>query len=238
MRYYKTKQLLSYIEKYPVQQYFSSDILPFLSLVEFCAGEFICKEGNSLSHLFYMIKGTAKLYLTHKNGRISLINFLEAPCFIGEMELLKAQECTNGIQALSNCTCFCLDISKCGEQLLDDKFFLRHLCSFLSQKAIKNTTNYTQNQAYPLRNRLAQFILSTNNNGLYSEKHSEVCEYLGVSYRHLLYVIADFCKSGILEKTLSGYKIKDMHLLNKIAKEISIIWFTPYAEFIFIIYLI
>lgn len=166
-----------------------------------------------------MIKGNAKLYLTHKNGKVSLINFLKAPCFIGEMELVKAQKYTNGIQALSNCICFCLDISKCGKYLLNDTVFLRYLCSFLSKKAIQNTANYTQNQSYPLKNRLASFILLTNNNGLYTEKHSEVCEYLGVSYRHLLHVIADFCKSNILKKTTIGYKIINIELLSKLAKD-------------------
>ncbi|AKA68855.1 transcriptional regulator YeiL [Clostridium scatologenes] len=218
MKYYNKNLLVSYLKKYPIQQYFSLNILPFLSLVEFDDGDFICKEGCLPSYLFYMVKGNAKLYLTHRNGKVSLINFLKAPCFIGEMELIKAQQCTNGVQALCKCICFCFDISKCNKLLLDDKVFLKYLCSFLSKKAIENTTNYTENQAYPLKNRLASFILLTNNNGLYVEKHSEVCEYLGVSYRHLLYVIADFCKSDILKKTTNGYKIVNMKLLNKISK--------------------
>ncbi|MDP4146873.1 MAG: transcriptional regulator YeiL [Bacillota bacterium] len=219
MKYYSRELLFSYLEKHPIQQYFSSNIIPFLNLVEFNDGDFIYKEGTSPTYFFYMIKGNAKLCLTHKNGKTSLINFLEAPCFIGEMELIKAQEHTNGVQALSSCICFCFDISRCKELLLDDTVFLRHLCFFLSKKAIQNTRNYTQNQVYPLKNRLASFILLTNHNGLYVEKHSEVCEYLGASYRHLLYVIADFCKSGILEKTIKGYKIKDINLLSKMAKD-------------------
>lgn len=219
MKYHSKKLLFSYLKEYPIQQFFSSDVIPYLSLAEFEEGDFIYKEGSLPSHLFYMVKGNAKLYLTHKNGKISLINFLKAPCFLGEMELIQAQKYTNGIQALSSCICFCFDISKCKNQLLSDTVFLRCLCLYLSKKAIQNTTNYTQNQAYPLKNRLASFILLTNNNGLYTEKHSEVCEYLGVSYRHLLYVIADFCKTGILEKTANGYKITNINLLNEIAKD-------------------
>jgi len=42
----------------------------------------------------YLLSGRAKLFLSHENGRISLINFLNAPCFIGEMELLGAHEAT------------------------------------------------------------------------------------------------------------------------------------------------
>ena len=35
----------------------------------------------------------------------------------------------------------------------------------------------------------------------------EIAEYLGVTYRHLLYVISDFVKQGILRKTAQGYQI-------------------------------
>ncbi|ADL52699.1 transcriptional regulator YeiL [Clostridium cellulovorans] len=217
---HKNAELLSlYLKKYPIQQYFSCNIISFLSLVEFNDGDFIYKEGDLSSKFFYMISGAAKLSLTHKNGKISIIDFLKAPCFIGEMELIGAQANTNGIQALSKCICFCFDTSNCKELILNDPIFLRYLCLFLSKKALNNTSKYTQNQSYPLKNRLASFILLTNNNGLYVEKHSEVCEYLGTSYRHLLYVLADFCKLGLLEKTTKGYKIIDINSLTTIAKE-------------------
>jgi CRP/FNR family putative post-exponential-phase nitrogen-starvation transcriptional regulator len=44
-----------------------------------------------------------------------------------------------------------------------------------------------------------------------------VAEYLGVTYRHLLYVIARFVKQGILEKSKQGYTIKNESALRKIA---------------------
>jgi CRP/FNR family putative post-exponential-phase nitrogen-starvation transcriptional regulator len=36
-----------------------------------------------------------------------------------------------------------------------------------------------------------------------------VAPYLGVTYRHLLYVLAELGKEGILEKTNQGYRIID-----------------------------
>ena len=41
------------------------------------------------------------------------------------------------------------------------------------------TSKYTQNQAYPLENRLAAFIQLSADQGVYKEKHTEICEYLG-----------------------------------------------------------
>ncbi len=101
--------------------------------------------------------------------------------------------------------------------LLEDVKFLRHLCLFLSQKAIGNTYNYSQNQSYPLEVRLANFILMTSHNQYYREKHTEVSEFLGVTYRHLLYVLSDFVKKGVLKRTSSGYYISNLPALQRMA---------------------
>jgi CRP-like cAMP-binding protein len=163
------------------------------------------------------VKGRAKLFLSHENGRVSLISFLDAPCFIGEIELLGAQTAARGVIAITRCECYAIRIERCKDQLLKDTTFLRYLCLFLSKKSIDNTNNFSQNLCYSLETRLANFILTTSHNGIYREKHTEVAEYLGVTYRHLLYVIAKLVKSGILEKTAQGYLIKNEHALRKMA---------------------
>lgn len=211
----------TYINKFPINDIFNFDILPYIHLVQFNIGEFILNEGSTSEYLYYLIDGKAKLYLTHKNGKVSIINFIESPCFIGEMKLIGAQAESNGVQALTICHCFAISVMNCKDKLLNDIKFLKYLCVFLSKKAINNTNNYTKNQSYPLENRLASFILSTSNNLLYTEKHTEAAEFLGVSYRHLLYVLADFCKRGILHKEDCGYKIMDLNSLNKLVKEMN-----------------
>ena len=199
-----------YYNHFPLTDYFNFDIRPYVSIVQFESDEVIMQEGTAPAHLYYLINGRAKLFLSHENGCISLINFLNAPCFIGEMELIGAQNTSNGITAITECTCYAINISSCKHKILEDIRFLRHLCLFLSQKAIGNTYNYSRNQSYPLDVRLANFILLTSQNGYYREKHTESSEFLGVTYRHLLYVLADFVKRGILTKTNSGYYISNL----------------------------
>ena len=210
-----------YYNHFPLSDYFSFDIRPYTSIVKFDSTESILCEGEKPRFLYYLIDGRAKLFLSQENGRISLINFLDAPCFIGEMELLGAQEAANGVTAITPCTCYAIQIGKCKKQLLNDTKFLRELCLFLSKKAIGNTYNYSKNQSYPLEVRLANFILLTSCNNLYREKHTEVSEFLGVTYRHLLYVLADFVKRGFLKKTEQGYYIQDINTLRRIAEGIK-----------------
>lgn len=204
---------------FPLSDFFSFDLRPYTSIVKFDSTERILCEGEKPGFLYYLTDGRAKLFLSHGNGRISLINFLHAPCFIGEMELFGAQERANGVTAVTPCTCYAIRTAECREQILNDTRFLRSLCLLLSQKAIGNTCNYSKNQSYPLEVRLANFILLTSCNRLYREKHTEASEFLGVTYRHLLYVLADFVKRGFLKKTEQGYYIEDIHTLRRIAED-------------------
>lgn len=168
-----------------------------------------------------MVEGKAKLYMTHKNGKVSLIDYLEAPLFMGEIELLNEARYTKGIQTVATTICYSIRQS-CKEKLLADALFLRRLCLFLGEKATNMTAKYTQNQAYPLENRLVSFFIQLSaEQGIYKEKHTEICEYLGVSYRHLLYVLAQFCEERILEKRKAGYYIIDEKRLSQLAQDIQ-----------------
>lgn len=212
------KIIEEYVSRFPLSDYFSFDVWPYTSIVKFDSMENILREGEKPESLFYLISGRAKLFLSHENGRISLINFLDAPCFVGEMELLGAQEAANGVTAITPCTCYEIHSNQCREKMLNDTKFLRYLCLFLSQKAIGNTHHYSKNLSYPLAVRLANFILLTSCNNMYREKHTEAADFLGVTYRHLLYVLADFVKCGYLKKTEQGYLIQDLTALRNIAE--------------------
>lgn len=201
------------IEENPLQHIFSFDISPYMSVKEFEPNDTIIEEDEKPQYLFYLMEGRAKLSLSHEHGKISLINFMEAPCFIGEMELLDDTKKAQLVKAISKSRCYQIHLSECRHQILEDIKFLRHLCTFLSDKAIQNTNNYMQNQSYPLRVRLASFIVKTSINGYYREPHTEAAQFLGVTYRHLLYVLAQFVNEGILEKTTQGYYISKQEKL-------------------------
>lgn len=200
---------------------FDMDIKPYLEIKEFAPDEFIMREGEHSEYLYYLTEGRAKLFLSQENGWISLINFIEAPCFIGEMELLDENRLPQGVKAISLCRCYRIQLAKCREVLLQDTKFLRYLCRFLSKKATDNTNNYIRNQAYPLKVRFAEFILKMSVNGYYREPHTEAAEFLGVTYRHLLYVLAQFVEEDLLEKTKSGYRILNEKGLNRVVKSIT-----------------
>ena len=200
------------------RQQFSSDRLAQTRLVHIAAGEFIVRAAEQPLYLFWLARGRAKLYATLPNGRVSLIDFFRAPCFIGEIELVNASHQPRAVQAIEDCWCLALPVKQCRASLLEDAVFLRLLCITLSQKNYRNIVSLTQNQSFPLANRLAAFILLTQHDNVYCEKHTQAAEYMGVSYRHLLFVFAQFCDDGLLEKTKAGYVIKNRPAVERLGQ--------------------
>ena len=204
----------------------SIDVVGNTKLFHVLAGDFIVKEGHPPSYLFYLAQGRAKLYSTLANGRVSLIDFFAAPCFIGEIELVDMDHEPRAVQAIEACWCLALPVKQFRAPLLNDATFLRNLCVALSKKNYRNIISLTQNQSFPLINRLAAFILLTQHCDVYREKHTSVAEYMGVSYRHLLYVIAQFTQDGVLIKQKAGYIITNKSALTALALEMA-----PDSEF-------
>lgn len=200
--------------------YFSFDIRPFLTEKTFEPGEIIIHENDFPHTLYYLTSGRIKFYMTHANGKVSITRFGEGPFFLGEMELLDPSAPARGATAITPCPCYLIDTTRCREKLLEDAKFLRHICLFLCEKNRTTVSHYTQSLAYPLENRLAAFLLLTARNGVYRERHTEAAEYLGVTYRHFLYVLADFGKKGYIEKTPKGYLLKNLPALKALEDEI------------------
>lgn len=196
---------------------FGFDITPYLSIRTFESGESIIKEGQAVPYLYYLVEGRAKFHIVEENGRLSMVRFFSAPSFIGEMELLFDDGRVNAITALTNCTFYSINLTEAKDLLLSDPVFLRNLCIYMGRKRQEDTNSFSKTAAYPLDKRLAEFILLTEQKGYYRTPHTEASGYLSVTYRHLLYVIADFVKQGILSKTPQGYRIENREALERLA---------------------
>ncbi|WP_279403628.1 hypothetical protein [Secundilactobacillus kimchicus] len=135
------------------------------------------------------------------------------------MELFDAGRLPFGVQTINDCYCLALPVKKLKSTLLSDATFLKNICLYLADKNARNIKTASRNQGFTLAQRLAAFILMTNHDNYYQEKHTQVAQYLGVSYRHLLYVIADFVSSGYLTKTEKGYFVALPSALKELGKE-------------------
>lgn len=205
-----------YLHQYDVQQLCIP--LDHAEVHKFNRGEFIIHEGTTPSYLYYLIEGRCKIIVTHENGKTSIIHFIGPGDFIGELELVDAAiGQAKAIQATRTSYCIAFPVHLYRQRLLENNAFLVQLVTFLSKKLIRNGSKISQIQAYPLEHHLAQFILVSAQQDLYQERHTEVCDYLGVSYRHLLHTLAQFCDKGFLQKEQRAYRILNRQALKDLA---------------------
>ncbi|KMY49636.1 transcriptional regulator YeiL [Peribacillus loiseleuriae] len=221
MEIYKGEKRQRYLEDYSIGYLFSFPIEEFIEVHKYKRDEWIIQEGMRPDYLFYVIEGKAKIYVTHQNGKVSLLNFIKAKDYIGEMELLNQIYYSKGIQTSTETICFAIPFQSYRIQILEDATFLRELTKFLSIKATQMAAKYSQSLAFPLENRLADFILQTVDEDIYREKHVTVCDFLGVSYRHLLHVFAQFCDKGYLKKEGHQYRIQQHNKLNELSMKLK-----------------
>ena len=107
-----------------------------LNYIPFRERENICNEGVDVPYLYYLISGKAKIYMSHKNGKVSLINFIQAPSFIGELGLIGVESVTKTVEVMEDCICLALPLKDCQHILLQDAIFLQKLCKFIGEKQL------------------------------------------------------------------------------------------------------
>ncbi|OEG12206.1 hypothetical protein BCR21_07155 [Enterococcus ureasiticus] len=169
--------------------------------------EYIVRFDKQVEHLFFLIEGRAKIYKIHENGRRSLIQFLGQGDFIGELSLLEVEEQVKDVQAIDQCICLMLPYHAIKQELLNDNHFLRIIAKYLGEKVLSRVEHFSNNQNYELKYRLSAYMLQTEVEGIYAEKQTETAEFLGVSYRHLIYTLTEFQKAGLVTKQGKNYQL-------------------------------
>lgn len=198
--------------KIDLSTYFSETILKQAKLFIYDSKEYIVRFDKQVEHLFFVIEGRAKIYKIHENGRRSLIQFLGGGDFIGELSLLEVEKQVKDVQAIDRCVCLTLPYQKVKQDLLNDPHFLRILAQYLGEKVLLRVEHFSNNQNYELKHRLAAYMLQTEVEGVYTEKQTETAEYLGVSYRHLMYTLTEFQKNEVVIREGKSYHLNQAKL--------------------------
>lgn len=197
-------ELIATIE--PFLPYFP-DIPDLLIVEEFAVGDKIVDSFSEIRHLRCLVEGKAKITLVHDNGRESIVDFLRTGDYIGELTLLEIEKQPKDVIAISSCICLSVSIESSKHIIEKDPEFLLRMSRFLAAKHLRRTWYYVKGMRYEVKNRLAAYILLTENQGVYRQKHTETADFLNVSYRHLLHTISQFLDDGTLTKEGRSYRI-------------------------------
>ncbi|WP_300855249.1 cyclic nucleotide-binding domain-containing protein [uncultured Clostridium sp.] len=213
----KNKGLLNkYINNTGISKLFSQDMSTLLELFSLNKGDFLINEGECSDYLYFLVSGKLKVFSHSTSGKIMSLNLFNSFEIIGETGSLWNNPPTASVQASSKA--YCIGISmKHRDILLNDVIFLRYICKNLGERLSYMNNTTCINLYEPLENRLASFILKTEENGVFSYNLTECAELLCASYRHLLRVINLFCSTNKLIKEGKSYKILDRDYLESIS---------------------
>lgn len=184
------------------------DQLKGVSSFQFKAGEYFIWEGHPLDHLYFVVKGKAKVCLSASNGKQLLLCYFISQGIIGDIELMTEQkQAFTTMQAVTPFLCIGVPMELNRQILKNNLAFMNLIGKELAFKLKESDTRGVVQGLYTLEERLCAYIMQMQEEGWFRETLTEVAAFLGTSYRHLLRGLEKLCKEGILIKSGRGYQI-------------------------------
>jgi CRP/FNR family putative post-exponential-phase nitrogen-starvation transcriptional regulator len=172
-------------------------------------GELLCEQGAPLEALLLVTAGRTKVCSTAANGKTLIFCFHEPGTILGEVEFMTHAFASSSVLAVTDVQCIVILHERYRDYLSSNIKFMNRICMILAEIVAQNSINNASNILYPFESRLCAYISMTNENGRFNQKLTELAEFLGTSYRHLLRTLDNLCTKGVLEKTPEGYLIRD-----------------------------
>jgi len=177
----------------------------------------IYKINSSVTHCYFLLSGTVKIYIDHKNGRRSILDLVGSNGWLGELSLFCNESDIKENKVLQDVECLEFDINELRKLCKEDAKVSFYFASYIANKLLARSYRMSESLNYSLDIRLASFVLQHQQKSIYNIPHTDVSEYMNVSYRHVLYVIKKFCELGILTKEKGkGYIISDIEKLKQL----------------------
>jgi CRP/FNR family putative post-exponential-phase nitrogen-starvation transcriptional regulator len=188
-------------------KYFTRESLDNSYIFEFSNNEHIQQGEKDMSYLYFIIQGKAKIIKNQGNGKRMILQFLKEADFIGDLTVVGAEKITKDVLSIGETVCLAVPIDYVAGILMENTLFLKMIGKYIGEKLLIRVGFYVDNQTYELKYRLAEIMLAASRNNVYKENHTEIAEYLGVSYRHLLHTIKKFKDEKIVAKKGEEYII-------------------------------
>jgi cAMP-binding proteins - catabolite gene activator and regulatory subunit of cAMP-dependent protein kinases len=180
----------------------------------------IYKINSQVTNCYLILSGIAKIYIDHDNGRRSILDFVGTNDWLGELSLFGKEADIKENKVLQDIQCLEFDLNTMRKLCLEDAKVSYYFATYISNKLLVRSYRMSESLNYTLNKRLAAFILQYQQSGRYEIPHTDVSEYLNVSYRHVLYVMKQFRELGILKKEkTSRYCIVDIDKLKELKNE-------------------
>ena len=203
----------NYIQQHDFYALFDSDVSGCVELLYYEPKEYLIRDGEISPYLLFLVDGECRFFTISNDG--TYISFGAAKEFevFGEVSSLWGLEPANNVQAVKPTYCLGFQLSQHREMLLNDNRFLRYLCQIISTRVITSNEALKSYLSVKAENRLANYITQHTDNDIFSSSLGRCSEAIGISYRHLLRLLNDFCKREILKKENRRYHVINPEML-------------------------
>ena len=200
-----------------LDQVFSPPYLNQLQKVTFQKNDYICTQGQAITELTYILSGKVKIVRSLFNGKEHILETLNQPQILGDVELMTNQPAGSSVIALEDIQAVQLPLNN-KEELLKDPVFLYQIGRNLAMALHKQGISASTNASYSVKERLATHILNSEEENIFQLSPSILASRFGTSYRHVQRVIKQFIDQGIIEKeAFKTYRILERQTFEKLA---------------------
>jgi len=192
-------------------------------IVNYKAGETICKQGTFASHIMILREGLVKLFM-ESSGENLVLQILPPNNLIGLTSCFDNNHLFfYSVQAYQDSTIQMIDMGVFMQVLNSNAKFATKMLSFLAEQSVITYGRFfclTQKQTY---GRFADVLLCLANR-IYKNtrfplqlSRKELAELSGMSVESIARILTRFKSEGLIEVTSDYVEIIDVHKLNEIS---------------------
>lgn len=206
--------------KYVLDNLFVLHELSDIKLEGYYVDDILIEEGQPIDSFLVLLSGKAKVIKNYENGKSLLLQFVNPINILGDVEYITKSNASCTVIATENIMCFKVKYSQVDEKYINNITFNNYLLKHLSIKLTNSSTRSFLNIIYPVKTRLASYILSTLNENHITEIASmnDLSDYIGTSYRHLNRNVNSLVELKIINKIKNKIEVLKFYQLVEIAR--------------------
>ena len=197
------KRLNAFIKDHTLSLIFDDRMIQQLQLHQFDPNERLIEEGSDVKYLYLVLEGEARVAPSSTEGKSGFLEYILPMDVIGDMEFFSHSPYFHSVVALTFCTYLAIPVKMIDAHFSHNISFYQFICENMASKMKRTSSRYSRSLLYPLKNRLANFLLEqkvrqhTNSITLQTE---QIAQYFGVTSRHLRRVLSELEKEGIIKR--------------------------------------
>lgn len=208
-----------------LDQLLTKDVLDKIDLCRYMTGESLIQEGYEMDYYYFFIQGRLKIYQTYENGKSFLIQFYTKPDSLGEVEIMEKSEAFCSVDAVVDTLLLRIPMSDMKYLVEVHLPFAKYVAKSLSRKLTSANHNQAFNLLYPVKNRLASYLIwhcVDGENVAYVDNNQEISSFLGTSYRQFCRAINALEDEGYILKEGRHIRILKYEALKSLAGHIYV----------------